>query len=330
MLAHVKNSRIFSFLWKVPWMPQDAFPILEVVSLAGFYFVRPAAMFEWMWVGYAALTYAAFFVVLTWLYYRIVSKEKRAETRVVWVGVISFLGGISVYQLLLYGTELPQLIYQAGSALGLRDAPTPALSHNWMVSIDFIVFTVYAVGLITSFFGVKSLKYFLGPIIYSVALICVFLIDAAYPLTQFTIFQQWVPAIVFLVANLLRALRVNVTYSKDVLYTPKSGAIVIGWPCAGVHSLLIYTAVAYSFLQTLTISRVRKLIYLSIGFFGTYMTNILRIAVIIFGNYYFNWDIYMIHYYAGELFFIIWVVAFLFMVVTIERKKKPSKGQPTL
>jgi len=195
-----------------------------------------------------------------------------------------------------------------------------------MVSIDFIVFTVYAVGLITSFFGVKSLKYFLGPIIYSVALICVFLIDAAYPLTQFTIFQQWVPAIVFLVANLLRALRVNVTYSKDVLYTPKSGAIVIGWPCAGVHSLLIYTAVAYSFLQTLTISRVRKLIYLSIGFFGTYMTNILRIAVIIFGNYYFNWDIYMIHYYAGELFFIIWVVAFH---GGYDREKEETKQRPT-
>jgi len=325
MLARVKNSRIFLLLSKVPLTPQDAFPLLVVIPLAGFYFIRPAIMFELTWIGYAALIYAAFFVILTWLYYRMAPKEeKRAETRVAWPQVILFLAGISVYQLLLYGTELPQLIYRAGVALGLRDAPTPALSLNWTVSIDFIVFTVYTVGLTTSFFNVKSLKYFLGPIIYSVALISAFLIDAAYPLGKITVLQQWVPAIVFLVANFLRALRVNVTYSKDVLYTP-SGVIVVGWPCAGIHSLLIYTAVAYSFLQTLEISKVRKLIYLIIGFFGTYMINILRIAVIIFGNYYFNWDIYMMHYYAGELFFIVWIVVFLFLVIMTERRRVKAK-----
>jgi len=322
MLKRIKSSRFFLLLSRAPWSPQDAFPLLIILPLAGFYIIKPSS-FEKMWVGYAALTYAAFFMILTWLYYRMVPKEKKAEIRVAWLVVILFVAGISVYQLLLYTTGLQQLILQAGAALGLSKW---WLYDNWATSIDFSIFTVYAIGLMISFFGVKSLKFFLGPIIYSVALICVFLIDAAYPFTQFAIFQQWVPAIVFLVANLLRALRVNVTYSKDVLYTPKSGVIVIGWPCAGVHSLLIYTAVAYSFLQTLTISRVRKLIYLSIGFFGTYMMNILRIAVIIFGNYYFNWDIYTMHYYAGELFFITWIIVFFFVVVTIERRRKEGRN----
>ena len=286
-----------------------------------------------MWIGHAALVYATFFVMLTWLHHRLVSKGQTAKTHIGWLGVTVFLAAISVYQLLLYSTELPQLISQAGALL-LYGTELPQLGkflewfiyNNWVTSIDFIVFTVYTVGLIIFFFGVKSLRYFLAPIIYSVALVCAFLVDAAYPNAR--TLQWWIYGIVFLVANLLQIFRVNVTYSKDVLYT-KSGGVLVGWPCAGIHSLLIYTAVAYSFLQNLDISRLRKFIYLFLGLIGTYIVNILRIAAIIFGNYYFNWNIYMMHMYMGELFFIAWIVFFLFMVVMIERRRGKTKEAPS-
>lgn len=276
-----------------------------------------------MWIGHAALVYATFFVILTWLYYRMIPKGRKAETNVAWLGAISFFFGIYFYHLLLYGDVLPQYILRAGTALGISGW---WLHNNWTVSIDFIVFTIYTVGVTISFFGVKSLRYFLAPIFYSVVLVSAFLIDAAYPLGRFTVFQRWVPGIVFLVANLLRIFGVNITYSKDVLYTPKSGMVLVGWPCAGIHSLLIYTAVAYSFLQNLDVSKLRKLTYLFLGLIGTYIVNILRIWAIIFGNYYFNWDINMAHYYTGEIFFIIWIMIFLFIVVMIEKRRGRTKG----
>lgn len=326
ILARVKNSRFFLILSKAP-LTQIAFPLLVILPVMGFYIIIQPDRFLKMWGGYATIVYTAFFVVLTWLHHYLISKEQSAKTHIVWLGAIVFIAGISVYQFLLYSTELPNLIHQAGAALGFMPHPW---SWNWRISIDLIIFTVYMIGLIISFFGFKSLRYFLGPILYSFILICAFLIDAAYPLTQFTVFQWWVPGIVFLVANLLRIFGINVKYSKDVLYTPKSGPILIGWPCAGIHSLLIYTALAYSFLQNLNISRTRKLIYLSIGFLGTYMVNILRITAIVFTNYYFNVDIMTFHYYAGELFFIAWILVFLFAVVMVEKriKRKMEKQRP--
>lgn len=316
ILARLKDSRFLLTLSKVQWS-QIAFPLLVILPLMGFYIIIPPDRFLKMWGGYFTIVYTAFFVVLTWLHNFLVSKEQSAKTHVVWLGVIVFIAGISVYQFLLYNTDLPILINQAGASLGFMPHPW---SWNWRISIDLIIFMAYMIGLIIFFFSLKSLKYFLGPILYSAILVLALLVDAAYPL--FTVFQWWVPGIVFLVANLLRIFGVNVTYSKDVLYTPKSGPILIGWPCAGIHSLLIYTAVAYSFLQNLEISRVRKLIYLSMGFLGTYMVNILRIAAIVFANYYFNVDIMIFHYYAGELFFIAWILVFLFAVVMVERRRK--------
>jgi len=326
MLARVKNSRFFLILSKVPWS-QIAFPLLVILPVMGFYIIIQPDRFLKMWGGYATVVYTAFFVVLTWLHHCLVSKEQSAKTHVFWLGIIFFIAGISVYQFLLYSTELPNLINQIGAALGFMPNPW---NWNWRISIDLIVFTVYMVGLIISFFGFKFLKYFLGPILYSSILVCALLIDAAYPL--FTVLQWWVPGIVFLVANLLRVFGVNVTYSKDV-FLNTSPPVSVGWPCAGIHSLLIYTAVAYSFLQNLNISRTRKLIYLSMGFLGTYMVNILRIAAIVFANLRFNVDIMTFHYYAGELFFIMWILVFLFVVVMIERRsrtKDPSSEPPKL
>jgi len=325
MLDRVKGSRFLLLLSEVPWS-QVAFPLLTILPVAGFYIIKPAR-FEWAWAGHASLVYATFFVILVWLNYYFISKEQRAKTSIAWLGVILFLAGMYLYQLLLSGEALPQLILQAGKALGLSKW---WLTDNWTTSIDFIVFTVYTIGLIISFYGVKSLKYFLWPVLYIVALIFAFLLDAAYPYADFILFQWWVPGIVFIVAHLLKAFGVNVTYGKNSLTTPRSGTVVIAWPCAGIHSLLIYTAVALSFLQSLNISRVRKIIYLSIGFFGTYIVNTLRIAAIIFACYYFNADIYLMHSYLGELFFIAWIVVFLFVVVMIERRKGKTKETPSV
>lgn len=325
VLERVKVSRFLLLLPGVPWS-QVAFPLLTILPMVGFYLIKPAR-FEWAWAGHASLVYATFFVILVWLNYYFISKEQRAKTSIAWLGVIPFLAGMCLYQLLLSGKALPQLILQAGTALGLSKW---WLTDNWTTSIDFIVFTVYITGLIISFYGVKSLKYFLWPILYMIALIAAFLLDAAYPYADFVLFQWWVPGIVLIVARLLQAFGVNVIYGKNSLTTPRTGTVIIAWPCAGIHSLLIYTAVAFSFLQFLNIPRIRKIVYLSIGFFGTYIVNALRIAAIIFACYYFNADIYLMHSYMGELFFIAWIVVFLFIVVMIERRMGKTKETPSV
>jgi len=331
MLARLKSSRFPPLLARArillwAWLP---FPLLVVLPVMGFYLLKPT-LFLWVWIGYASLVYSAFFLLLTWLNYRLISKEETVNPNIPWLYVVSLLAAISVYQILLYSTALPQMISQAGEALGIHGSKY--LSFHWPILIDFSIFTVYTVGLIKFFFGFKALKRFIGPIIYLVAFIGTLIIDIAYPFMDFVVLQMWVPVITFMVLHILRALGVDATYGsygKSSLYTPRSGTVIIAWPCAGVHSLLIYTAVVYSFLQNLDISRTRKLIYVSLGFLGTYMVNILRVTAIIVSPY-FGVSINLAHSYAGELFFITWIVVFLFVVVVIERRRRKAKEVPSI
>lgn len=323
MLERFKTSRFFILLKKIQLLPQDAFPLLTVLSVVGFYLIKPEK-FKTMWIGYAVFAYIAFFVILTWLFHRQVPKKQAAETRVFWLGALSFFAGMCIYQILIYSGVLPQYISQLGAALGIEGW---YLNVSWPTTVDLLVFTIYMVGLIMSFFGVKSLKYFLGPILYSSALVSAFIIDAVVPKTSFAdaAFEFFVPGIVSISASLLQLLKVNVEIigNGDVMFIRKSTeptAVQVNWPCAGVHSLLIYTAISVAFLQFLDTSKIRKLIYTLLGFFGTIFVNILRITSIVYAYYYFDVSIRTFHAYSGELFFIAWIIIFLFAVTIVERR----------
>jgi len=334
MLERFKTSRLLVLLKKIEWLPQDVFPLLTVLSVTGFYLIKPDK-FKTMWIGYAVFAYIAFFVVLTWLFYRQVPKKQAAETRVFWPGVLAFFAGICIYQILIYSGVLPQYISNLGTTLGIPEGWW--LDVSWSTAIDLLAFTLYMIGLIMSFFGVKSLRYFLGPVLYSSALVVFFIIDAAYPQNALAdaAFEFFVPGIVSMAVGLLQMLGVNVGISStigsgNVMVIRKFGRIIpvaVNWPCAGIHSLLIYTAISVAFLQFLGISKLRKLIYALIGFFGTIFVNILRITTIVFASFYSSADynafisnLQLFHAYSGELFFIAWIVIFLFAVVLVERR----------
>ena len=54
----------------------------------------------------------------------------------------------------------------------------------------------------------------------------------------------------------------------------------IAWPCAGIESLLIFTAVALLFLQRMPMSWKAKIGYFAVGAAITYFINVLRIDTI--------------------------------------------------
>jgi exosortase/archaeosortase family protein len=101
---------------------------------------------------------------------------------------------------------------------------------------------------------------------------------------------------------------------------------VIYWPCAGVHSLFIYTFVILLFLKGSPMSLGAKIGSLVIGAVGTFFVNILRIVSIVdisitqgdaFGQYF--------HNYLGELFFLFWIVIYLFALVFVLRFLKTTR-----
>jgi exosortase/archaeosortase family protein len=87
----------------------------------------------------------------------------------------------------------------------------------------------------------------------------------------------------------------------------------IAWPCAGIESLIIFTAVALLFLTRMSISRRAKIGYFAFGAAVTYLINILRIAFIFTIGMQFGEDssqVEAFHSYYGPLYGVAWIISY--------------------
>jgi exosortase/archaeosortase family protein len=109
----------------------------------------------------------------------------------------------------------------------------------------------------------------------------------------------------------------------------------IAWPCAGIESLLIFTAVALLFLQHMPISWKAKAGYFIVGAAVTYFINVMRIVTIfnIGMQYGVNSNqVQMFHFYYGPLYAIAWIVSYPLIILVSQvlwRKIKSGKSALT-
>ncbi len=311
---------------KTEIVPQDLYPLLVIVPVVFFYFISPT-LFEREWVGYATFAYASFFVVVTFLIFRNITKPAK---EINYRGAILSMATIFLYQLIVYGIGFSGAIKKAGTSLGIHDW---WLKYNWPVSIDLVVFAIYLTGLTVSFFGFKSLRKLFAPIFYLFLSASSILLDAFYPAASFTTFQILVPYIVISVGHLLPLFGVTAqSFSLQdprgqirsfmVVNEPRFLALEINWPCAGIFSILIYLALIYGLLQIWDTTKKRKTLYFSVGLIGTVLANILRIVALILLYSYFNADLLIFHQYIGALFFVAWITAFVFAVYLAEKRRR--------
>jgi exosortase/archaeosortase family protein len=110
----------------------------------------------------------------------------------------------------------------------------------------------------------------------------------------------------------------------------------IAWPCAGIESFLIFTAVVLVFLQQMHISWKAKAGYFAVGVVVTYFINVLRIVTIFnIGMQYGaeSSQVEMFHFYYGPLYSIIWIVSYpliIFATQGLWRKMRIEKSDTTL
>jgi len=196
---------------------------------------------------------------------------------------------------------------------------------SWPLSLEYLVFTIFFTVTIWLAYEVDGLKQFSISLCLLGAIGTIYMIDTFYPYGAFTPFQAFVPFTASSAAQVLNWMGYKTFFmpyqvqGTPVLYVSGSSGSVgfgIGWPCAGVQSLFIYTCVILLFLKKSTIPMIQKIIYFIIGAIGTYIVNILRIV-----------SIYIIainqgmraaqvfHDYYGELYSITWIIAYLIIII---------------
>jgi len=212
---------------------------------------------------------------------------------------------------------LNQIIIELGKQIGAF------LLSTWPLSLEYLVFTTFFTITIWLAYKIDGLKQFSISLCFLGAIGTIYMIDTFYPYGVFTPFQAFVPFTASSAAQVLNWMGYATSFLPyQVKGTPvlevsgSSGSVKfgIGWPCAGVQSLFIYTFVILLFLKKTTIPTIQKIIYFLIGAIGTYIVNILRIVsiYIIALN---RGDVRTFHDYYGELYSITWIVAYLLIII---------------
>jgi thaumarchaeosortase len=310
--------------------------IAFVVPLALLYFLNPSS-FELMWKG---RTFQLFFIwmvalefILSWetLRLRINRQDKVRKIGV----IISLL--------------FPTLYVVSENFFGLNDAIVNwalqsgiAFSESMPLAIEYLVFSLLFCFIVFFSFGKKGLTGFALPVLFVGIVGILYTIDNVFPYGQFTPFQLLVPTTAGLAAGVLGLMGNTAVLGTDIatgmpllhVTGPLGTAqFTIAWPCAGIESLLIFTAVALLFLKRINISWKAKVGYFAFGVAITYIINILRIVTIFSLGMQFGVDskpVQDFHFYLGPLYAMAWIISYPLILLTSQGLwKKIRKHRPT-
>ncbi len=329
-----------AFFLKV--LPLAAF----IVPLAALYLVNPfdaalnvsaQASFELMWKG---RTFQLFFIWLISL-----------ELILGWENITSKINLQNKPRLALFAAALvlPSL-YVLIEFLGLNSTLTAwcsqsgvAFSSSMPLAVEYLAFSAMLLLLTLLGYGKKGLTHFALPAIFVALVGVIYTIDNMFPYGQFTPFQLLVPTTASLAGGVLGWMGYSVVQGVEALTgmptlevtgAAGSATFAIAWPCAGIESLLIFTAVALLFLKRMNFSLKTKVSFFVLGAAVTYLINVLRITqIFVLGMQYgeYSAQVEAFHYYYGPLYAMAWIVAYplILTAATVgwQKIKRPRQAQ---
>jgi len=202
------------------------------------------------------------------------------------------------------------------------------VQNTWPMSLEFILFTAFFAASLLLMYGGNGLKRFSVSMFFLGATGAFFMIDTFYPYWTFTILQAFAPVTASAAVNVLNFIGYKASWAFQEVYGGPMPVLdvqglkrlspppAVGWPCAGIHSLFIYTFTILLFLKDAPISTMRKIIYIVIGAIGTFLINVLRVvSYCIIGVNSGQSAAQIFHSYYGELYFIAWIIIYPLAII---------------
>ena len=321
----VKLLPLFAFaapLVLLYWLnPAD--PYLQVSAQASFQLMWKGRTFQLFFIWLIALEF-----ILSWETFKLkINKQNKAKLAAVAVALLlPTLYVVSEYYLGLNGA-IANSSLQSGVAF----------YDSMPLAVEYLVFSVLFCLTIFLSFGKKGLAGFALPALFVALVGVLYTIDNVFPYGAFTPFQMLVPTTAMLAAKTLGLMGYTTSLATQngmptLQATGPLGTakFAIGWPCAGIESLLIFIAVALLFLQQMPISWKAKAGYFIVGAVITYFINVLRIATILTIGVQYGADssqVQMFHFYYGPLYSIIWIVSYPLIILGSQGLWRKIKSQ---
>jgi thaumarchaeosortase len=303
----------------------DLFLVLSAMPILLGFALRPDT-FGLSWAGFGKLGRGGLFFVLFFLAFELIDFRKIAKphlskARKIAIAVLVGLGLFYFGAVTSVG-QFTDSVYWVGRVLGASGE----VSNSWLMAVDYMVLTLYVVGLAVAFFSVRSILNVLTGVIFSVGMLIMYLLDAFFPYGSLGPLQFWANFVVAGVALLSRGFGLPIYGSGNMLTILGMHGIYrlyVFWPSVGVHSMLIYSLVMVLLAVRLAAPANRKLAYVIIGVAGTVFLNVTRIFIISYYGYVYatsGADLDAFHNSIGEFIFPLWILAFIVIVLDIENR----------
>jgi len=202
------------------------------------------------------------------------------------------------------------------------------LVYSWTWMWDFVVMGAFVMASVCILFGRRWIRIAPAGPIFLCGSAIILSLDAFFPYDTLGPLQYIVPHLVNANVSIINALDLGTAIARDNLMFLKgehgSMALQVFWPSAGVHSVIIYSLVMMAFLFKMNIPPKRKAVYFGIGILGTIGVNMIRIfslSIFVLKVSANPTDFEEFHGIAGEIMFLPWLFAYLFLVTAIETKR---------
>ncbi|UCC57589.1 MAG: hypothetical protein JSW14_04185 [Candidatus Bathyarchaeum sp.] len=306
--------------------------------------------FDYTWKGRLFLLFFVWLFVLESLVnLKLLEKDQKTRSRSHFKVLAIFLCAIIpiIYIFSVNFLGLDQTVINIGEVLrgDYWRAHSPywelILEGDWPLVLEYLVFTISFLATILLAYGKAGLKAFSITLALIAGMGTIYLIDTLYPYGVFKPLQMLALPTAACAAALLEIMGYNfiLAFSTGLESTPiirinangSLSSVSIAWPCAGVHSLFLYTLIILLLFRKSSMSSFRKLMYFIIGAIGTYSVNVLRIV---------SYFIVLVnegksaaqtfHDIYGELYSVLWIFLYILLITCIQKFRLVERTTHTL
>ena len=336
-LSEIKKGLLHLLLLSSFFIPILLILFLDFFNIEAFVPFNQKFMFELTWKG------RMFYLFFMWLllletildWEVIVEKQRTFQNRFRVLLVCIFAAVPTIYILSVNFLGLDQMILNFGQALQIRP---DFINEHWSLSVEYLILISFFIFATWLAYGLGGLKSFSISLSLLAGMGVIYLVDTIWPFGTFKPMQLLAVPTAACATALLDLLGYNVRLSYSSLASsPEYGSMplitvwkgeklpiarLVGWPCAGVHSLLLFTLITLVFFKKTTMQRERKIIFFLIGAAGTYLTNVFRVASFFTIAIHYGEDAgNVFHDSYGELYFIAWMLLYFIIIVAIQSGK---------
>jgi len=282
-----------------------------------------------------------FYLFFLWLFLiesvvdwsEIIKKKPRNRLRILLSLIFAFIP--LSYVLSVTFLSLNLTVLNLGQKLGFTEW---SLNFHWVLCVEYVVFSLSFLIATSLAYKREGLRFFSIALSLLLSISFFYTIDTFYPGGTLKPFEMLTLPTAACAAAILDILGYDFSLSFNTrFFNPTYGpmpiidGVGIGWPCAGVHSLFLFTIIIMLLYKKSNISTFRKFVYFVTGAFCTYFVNILRIVsyfVILWNNG--ENAARFFHNSVGELYFISWIFIYILIIISIERFRLIEKVRVNL